>query len=96
MDSRGVRDMVDFDAAIQAPATVFARPADIVTAPGLTREQRIRLLRQWEWEALQLEVATEENMPGRNPDRTPLSEIREALKRVGATGEPGSAGTKYG
>jgi hypothetical protein len=47
---------------------VFAAPEDVAAHPGLTREQKIEILRLWEYDAAEAEVATEEGMPGGNGD----------------------------
>ena len=55
--------MIDLDRALKDPASVFERPSQVLDGKDLKREQKIKILRQWEYDALQREVATEENMP---------------------------------
>lgn len=55
---------IDYAKALDDPATQFAAPADIVAAEGLTKEQKIALLRRWEYDANEIAVAVEEGMPG--------------------------------
>ncbi len=55
---------IDYAKALDDPATQFAAPADIVAATGLTNEQKIALLRQWQFDESEIAVATEEGMPG--------------------------------
>lgn len=88
--------MIDIDRAKQNPSKYFDRPSDVVTAPGLERQQRIDILRQWEYDARQLEVATEENMgaDGNGSDR--LHEIHEALQAIGSDADTNPAGSKLG
>jgi len=57
---------VNIEQALQDPAAVFATPEDVAAHPGLTREQKIEILRLWEYDAAEAEVATEEGMPGGN------------------------------
>jgi hypothetical protein len=65
----------------------FATPDALLAAKDLTREQKLKLLQQWEYD-LQLEqVATEENMtgdaaPGDNAER--MREVHEAAEKLGA------------
>ena len=73
--------MVDLDKALLNPAAVFATPEDVLWAAGLTREQKIDILRRWEYDARELEVATEENMPGQNPSC--LESIIKTLNALG-------------
>lgn len=60
MDSR----RIDLEQALLDPASVFAAPEDVVAHPGLTREQKIDILKAWEYDAVETAVATEEGMPG--------------------------------
>jgi hypothetical protein len=57
---------VNLDQALADPAAVFATPEDVAGHPALTRKQKIEILRLWEYDAAEAEVATEEGMPGGN------------------------------
>ena len=72
----------DFDAALADPGAVFAKPQAIVDDPRLSREAKIKLLRQWELDALGLSVAEYEGMTG--GEESMLSRVRRALHDVGA------------
>jgi len=74
---------VNLEDALRNPGAAFASPADVVTYPGLTAEQRIEILRRWEYDAAESEVATEEGMPGNGNDL--LRRILLALREL--TGE---------
>jgi hypothetical protein len=52
--------------ALRDPASVFATPEAVAEHGGLTREQKIEILRSWQYEVAEAEVATEEGMPGGN------------------------------
>jgi len=56
----------NIEQALQDPASVFATPEEVAAHAGLTREQKIEILRLWEYDAAEAEVATEEGMPGGN------------------------------
>lgn len=73
---------MDHEKALLDPASVFERPADVFDEPSLTREQKIKILRRWEYDARDLEVAEEENMAGGPPDM--LDEILDVLHRLDA------------
>lgn len=73
--------MIDLDKALLNPSGVFAAPEDVLSAEGLTRGQKIDILRRWEYDARELEVATEENMPG--PKASCLESIIKALNELG-------------
>ena len=49
------------------PALVFLGPEDVLQRDELTREQKIEVLRRWKFDALQLQVAEEENMGSEQP-----------------------------
>ena len=61
--------MVDVNKAMLDPTMVFKDPKDVVANVELTRDQKIEILRRWEYDARQLEVAEEEaGMAVRQPD----------------------------
>ena len=70
--------MIDPTEAKRNPAAAFDRPQDVVESESLSAGDKIDILRQWRYDALQKEVAQEENMqaPGGG---TLLREIVEAL-----------------
>lgn len=44
------------------PSKFFTHPKDVLTHPGLSREAKLEILRQWEVDARLMAVAEEENM----------------------------------
>ncbi len=52
--------MIDVTKAMLDPTMVFKEPKDVVASNELTRNQKIEILRRWEYDARQLEVAEEE------------------------------------
>jgi hypothetical protein len=75
----------DYDRALIAPEQVFKSPIDIVTTESLTPEQKLKILKHWEANALDLQVATEESMTG--PGNPRLGEIRKAINTLCETEE---------
>lgn len=69
-----------YDRALIAPEQVFKSPMDIVTTESLTPEQKLKILKHWEANALDLQVATEESMTG--PGNSRLGEIRKAVNML--------------
>lgn len=73
----------------------FTTPDALLAAKDLTREQKLKLLQQWEYD-LQLQlVATEENMtgnaaPGDNAEK--IREVHEAAEKLGAPVDPDKGG----
>lgn len=72
---------IDLDKALLDPAAVFAAPGDVVAHNGLTRAQKIEILRRWEYDANELDVAEEEGMGGGEKPR--LRQIMLALEQLG-------------
>ncbi len=52
--------MIDVSKAMLDPTMVFEDPMDVVANDELTRDQKIEILRRWEYDARQLEIAEEE------------------------------------
>jgi len=75
-----------YDQAMSNPSQAFSSPSDVLDAPGLSRQQKLDVLRQWEYDAREKEVAEEENMGGGPGDLLP--KILEALEKL--DGHPGA------
>ena len=69
---------IDLRKAMLNPALVFLGPEDVLQRDELTREQKIEVLRRWKFDALQLQVAEEENMGGEQPSDI-LDRVLQAL-----------------
>lgn len=69
---------IEYEKAIQDPASVFDKPSDVLHDASLTREQKIEILRRWEYNASEEAVALEEGMPG---DETGI--LRQILIALG-------------
>lgn len=52
--------------ALLDPPAVFESPADVLADRTLTKEQKIEILRRWEYDASEVSVAEEEGMPAGN------------------------------
>ncbi len=76
---------LDYNEALRDPAGHFADPAAVVDAPNLTAEQKIGVLRQWEYDESEIAVASEEGMPG--PESALLQQIAAALAVLDPGGE---------
>jgi len=53
---------LDVSAALTNPSKFFEKPQDVLVHPGLSRDTKLEILRQWEVDARLLQVAEEENM----------------------------------
>lgn len=74
--------MTDLNRALLNPAAVFRSPAEVVAREDLSDQQKIEILRRWEYDERELQVAEEENMAGGPSDM--LDEILQALHELGA------------
>lgn len=52
------------DQALINPGSIFARPEDVADSPDLSLEDKVRVLRSWEYDSSELAVAEEEGMQG--------------------------------
>ena len=74
--------MIDVKKAMLDPTMVFKDPEEVVANTELTRDQKIEILRRWEYDAHQLEVAEEEaGMAVRRPEMFDL--VVQALHALG-------------
>jgi len=60
--------VVDMDQALLDPGSVFATPEAVVLHDGLSKDQKIEILRRWEYDASENCVALEEGMPDGESD----------------------------
>ena len=75
--------MTDIKRMMLDPTKVFSDPSEVVANLELTRDQKIEILRRWEYDAHELEVAEEEaGMTVLHPEMFDL--IVKALHTLGA------------
>ena len=87
--------MIDVEKALLDPGLVFKTPQELLANDELSREQKIEILRRWEYDARQLQVADEESMEG--PQPVTLEAVLQALRAIGTPSDPDrSAPTKQG
>jgi hypothetical protein len=82
-----IMDQLAFDKLVTDVSKHFETPEALLAAKDLTREQKLTLLRQWEYDLHLLQVATEENMTGDAPPGNNAEKIREvhaAAEKLGA------------
>ncbi len=72
---------IDLRKAMLNPARVFRGPEDVLEGEELTREQKIEILDRWKFDALQLQVAEEENMGSEQPSDI-LDRVLQALNAL--------------
>ncbi len=73
---------MDIAQAMLDPVSVFTSPQDVCHESSLTQDQKIKILRRWEYDARELAVAEEENMLGGSANV--LDEVLAALHQLNA------------
>jgi hypothetical protein len=67
----------DYDQALLTPESIFTDPLDVVETDSLTPEQKMTVLKRWEANAKDLEVASSESMTG--GPRSRLADVGTAI-----------------
>ena len=70
----------DYDQALLTPQKIFDLPMEVVETDSLTAKQKLKVLKRWEADANDLEVATDESMSG--GERSRLGEVRRAIHEL--------------
>jgi hypothetical protein len=87
--------MIDVEKALLDPGLVFKTPGEVLANNQLSRAQKIEILRRWEYDVRELEVADEEGMQG--PEPVTLDAVLDALRTLGASEDTENSGpTKQG
>jgi hypothetical protein len=87
--------MIDVEKALVDPSLVFKTPEEVLQRKDLSREQKIEILRRWEYDVRELQVAEDESMSG--PQPVTLDVVLNALRALGAPADTErSAPTKQG
>jgi hypothetical protein len=77
-----------FEEAIHDPSLFFGNPCAVLDDARFDREQKIKILKQWEYDVRELMVAEEEGMTPRAEvlaqHQTTLDEILRCLHQLGA------------
>lgn len=84
----------DLSQALHDPAAAFDTPQAVVAAQRFNRSEKIKILRQWEYDIREMDVAAEENMAGEK--RTSLNEVIDALSELGVDHGSDVGATKQG
>ena len=70
----------DIDAAIAAPATVFAGPEAVLRRSDYSDREKLQVLRRWRQDAEELSVAEGEGMAGGEPSM--IERVSAALAKL--------------
>jgi hypothetical protein len=72
--------MKKFEQALVNPASVFAKPNEVVSTPAFSRKQKIDVLRRWEYDARMLQMGDQEGKVDECEEL--LAEILESLHQL--------------
>ncbi|MGH6792658.1 MAG: hypothetical protein ACREDZ_11840 [Kiloniellales bacterium] len=84
----------EIETALIDPSGVFDRPEAVLSRNDIDHETKIEILRRWEYDAREMQVAEEENMAGGESDL--LDRVLKALKTLQAPDAEKEAPTKHG
>jgi hypothetical protein len=74
--------MIDVKQAMLDPTSVFNDPTEVVADGDLSHDQKVEILRRWEYDARELEVAEEEaGMAVRRADM--FDRVLQAMQTLG-------------
>jgi hypothetical protein len=83
-----MRNNARFDDALTDVAKAYTHPEDIIGAEHLSHQQKVKLLKQWEFDLRENLVASEENMTNETTPEGHSAEmlrgVRKALLSIGA------------
>lgn len=84
----------DFEKALKDPTLIYHSPNDVLVDQQLNNEQRLQVLKRWEQDARELDVAQEEGMTG--GESSLLAEILDAMETLDVDLTSAEAPTKQG
>jgi len=71
---------LDIEAALQHPKSFFAEPKDVVTHPPLSRDMKLKILREWQHDARRLSASEGEGFCG--GEDSMLGRVEDAITLV--------------
>ncbi len=75
------RSDLRLDITLKDPSRQFDQPDHVVDHPGLTDEEKRKILKQWEIDAKIMSTAESEGMSG--GEESKLRRVKAAIKRLG-------------
>ena len=89
--------MKDIEKSILNPAATFKKPQEVLDSHDLSREQKVEVLRRWEYDLRELQVAEEEGMTPPKLESVTLDMVLKALTLLEAPSDmEHTAPTKQG
>jgi hypothetical protein len=69
---------------LRDPSAAFADPCEILCQSRWSRDDKVRVLRQWRYDLVQLQVASGENLAGDTTGAGHIRKIDECLRQLRA------------
>lgn len=88
MERRSFMNNIDVENAKLDPSEHFDDPKEVFDNPEINDDDKITILKQWDYDLRELLVAEEENMPADEEGETmheKMQLIRECLQNLGAS-----------
>ena len=92
--------MIDIEKAILDPAAIFKNPQQVIDNHDLSRDQKIEVLRRWEYDVREIQVLDDESTTAKETHAVTLDSVLNALRSLGAsidvehTAPPSKVGAK--
>jgi len=69
---------------LRDPSAAFSDPIEVLCQGRLSRDDKVRILKQWRYDLVQLQTATDENLIGDPDNASRLEKIDDCLKQLAA------------
>jgi hypothetical protein len=76
--------MIDVEKALLNPAAIFKSPQQVIDTKDLSREQKIEVLRRWEYDVREIQVLDDESTTAKETHAVTLDVVLNALRSLGA------------
>jgi hypothetical protein len=76
--------MIDVEKALLDPAAIFKNPQQVIDANDLSRDQKIEVLRRWEYDVREIQVLDDESTTAKETHAVTLDSVLNALRSLGA------------
>lgn len=75
--------MTKLDEILRDPSAVFADPADVLAQEQFSDAEKVKILQQWRYDMVQLQVAAQESLIGESRGAKDLTRIDDCLRQLG-------------
>jgi hypothetical protein len=76
--------MIDVEKALLNPAAIFKTPQQVIDTKDLSRDQKIEVLRRWEYDVREIQVLDDESTTAKETHAVTLDIVLNALRSLGA------------